>query len=192
MGPGPLTPRPRQSAGVPVSRAGDAKEWQDSGSVAGVASQRGGDVAVAASAQDADGQVAQAGHGPRCGAGADLAGVLGEGDIAEVVQRLDAPVAPDPVGQAGGWAWAAVRLVTAYTVTVRQRGLCRAWTRRVMRSAWVAWGKSRPATVVTCRRRSSTRPWPRSRVRSATGMSDHGRALSCWCSAGWLCLTISR
>jgi hypothetical protein len=29
-------------------------------------------------------------------------GVLGEGDIAEVVQRLDAPVASDVVGQAGG------------------------------------------------------------------------------------------
>jgi hypothetical protein len=38
----------------------------------------------------------------RGGSGADLAGVLGEGDIAEVVQRLDAPVPPDPVGEAGG------------------------------------------------------------------------------------------
>jgi hypothetical protein len=36
------------------------------------------------------------------GAGAGLGGVLGEGDIAEVVQRLDAPVPPEPVGQAGG------------------------------------------------------------------------------------------
>jgi hypothetical protein len=36
------------------------------------------------------------------GAGADLAGVLGEGDIAEVVQRLDTPVASHVVGQAGG------------------------------------------------------------------------------------------
>jgi hypothetical protein len=47
---------------------------------------------VAAQAQDADGEVAQAGHGPRGGVGADLAGVLGEGDIADVMQRLDAPV----------------------------------------------------------------------------------------------------
>src|SRR6266487_5814827 len=84
------------------SRAGDAKQWQDSGGVAGVAAQRLGDVAVAAGAQDADGEVAQAGHGPGCVAGADLGGVLGEGDIADVVQRLDAPVPADPVGEAGG------------------------------------------------------------------------------------------
>jgi hypothetical protein len=38
-----------------------------------------------------------------------------------VVQCLDAAVPADPVGQAGGLAWAAVRLVTAYTTTVRQR-----------------------------------------------------------------------
>jgi hypothetical protein len=46
---------------------------------------------------------------------------LGKGGVADVVQRLDAPVTPDPVCEAGGLAWAAVRLVTAYTVTVRQR-----------------------------------------------------------------------
>ena len=37
----------------------------------------------------------------RAGAGADLGGVLGEGDIAEVVQRLDRPVAAERVGQRG-------------------------------------------------------------------------------------------
>jgi hypothetical protein len=42
--------------------------------------------------QDADGEVAQAGHGPGGGAGAGLGGVLGEGGVAEVVQRLDAPM----------------------------------------------------------------------------------------------------
>src|SRR5215216_2287573 len=92
----------RQSAGVSGSRAGDAEQGQDSGGVAGVAAQGGGDVAVAAGAQDADGEVAQAGHGPWRGAGAELVGVLGEGDVADVVQRLDAPVAAHVVGQAGG------------------------------------------------------------------------------------------
>jgi hypothetical protein len=38
----------------------------------------------------------------RAAAGADLAGVLGEGDIAEVVQRLDRPVVAQQVGQPGG------------------------------------------------------------------------------------------
>ncbi len=93
---------PRQSAGLAGSRACDAEEWQDSGGVAGVAAQRGGDVAVAVGPEDADGEVAQAGHGSGGGAGADLGGVLGEGGVADVVQRLDAPVAPDPVSQAGG------------------------------------------------------------------------------------------
>jgi hypothetical protein len=36
------------------------------------------------------------------GAGADLGGVLSEGDVADVVQCLDAPVATAVVGQAGG------------------------------------------------------------------------------------------
>jgi hypothetical protein len=55
-----------------------------------VAAQRGGDIAVAAQAQDADGGVAQAGHGPWGVAGAELRRVLGEGGVADVVQRLDA------------------------------------------------------------------------------------------------------
>src|SRR5215207_2154415 len=80
----------------------DAEECEGAGGVTGVVAQSGGDVASAAGAEDPDGEVAQAGHGPRCVAGADLGGVLGKGDIADVVQRLDAPVTPDPVGEAGG------------------------------------------------------------------------------------------
>ena len=188
-----VPPGLRQSAGVSGSRACDAEEGrQDSGGVAGVAAQGGGDVAVTVLPQDADGEVAQAGHGAGRGAGAELVGVLGEGDVADVVQRLDAPVAAHVVGQAGGAGWAAVRLVTACTVTVRQRSWWSGRTLRVIRRAWVAWGKSRPAMVVTCRRRVSTRPWPRSRVWSATGTWCHGRSLSWRCSAGWLALTIRR
>src|SRR5829696_3176175 len=80
----------------------DAEEGEGAGGVTGVVAQGGGDVASAVEAQDRDGEVAQAGHGPRGGAGADLGGILGKGDIADVVQRLDAPVPSDPVGQAGG------------------------------------------------------------------------------------------
>jgi hypothetical protein len=62
----PLVPTagPGQSAGVSVSRAGDAQQGQDSGGVAGVATQGCGDVAVTTGAQDADDEVTQAGHGP--------------------------------------------------------------------------------------------------------------------------------
>jgi hypothetical protein len=54
--PRPLPPFPRASAsaGVSGSWAGEAEEWQDSGGVAGVAAQGGGDIAVAMEAQDAD------------------------------------------------------------------------------------------------------------------------------------------
>src|SRR5262245_25649154 len=70
---------------------------------------------VAVGVQDADGEVAQAGHGARGGAGADLGGVFGEGDVAEVVQRLDGPVAVTQSARREGLARAAVRLVTAFT-----------------------------------------------------------------------------
>jgi hypothetical protein len=86
---GVTTARRRQAAGLTVSRAGDAKQGQQPSRVAGVAAQ-GGDVAVAAQAQDANGEVAQAGHGPWDVAGADLGDILGEGGVADVVQRLDA------------------------------------------------------------------------------------------------------
>ena len=45
---------------------------------------------------------AQAGHGLWAGAAADLGRVLGEGDIADMVQRLDPQVAAEQVGQPGG------------------------------------------------------------------------------------------
>jgi hypothetical protein len=48
------------------------------------------------------------------------------------------------------FTWVAMRLVTAYTVTVRQRRLRRDRARRVIRRAWVACGKSRPATGLCC------------------------------------------
>jgi hypothetical protein len=53
-------------------------------------------------AEHADGQVAQGRHDVRAGTGPDLGGVLGEGDIADVVQRLDCPVPLDEVGEPGG------------------------------------------------------------------------------------------
>jgi hypothetical protein len=85
----------------------DAEQCQEVGGVAGVAVRCSGDGVAAVETQDADGEVAQAGHGPGSVAGADLAGVLGEGRLAEVVQRLDAPIPSDLVGpsslESNGW-----------------------------------------------------------------------------------------
>ena len=57
---------------------------------------------MAGVAEHCDGEVAQAGHGAGRAAGADLAGVFGVGDVADVVQGLDAPVAADELGEVGG------------------------------------------------------------------------------------------
>jgi hypothetical protein len=67
-----------------------------------VVAQRGGEVDRPGPAEHADDQVAQAGHDLGAGAGGDLGAVLGEGGVAEVVQRLDGPVPTQQVGEAGG------------------------------------------------------------------------------------------
>jgi hypothetical protein len=71
----------------------------------GVAAQGGGDVAVSMDAQDADGEVAKAGYGPRGRRRCRSGGILGKG-VADVVQRLDAAAAASVIGQVAGWAWA--------------------------------------------------------------------------------------
>jgi hypothetical protein len=47
------------------------------------------------------------------GAGPDLGAVFGEGDVAEVVQRLDGPVPAQQVGKPGGAGLGEGRLVIA-------------------------------------------------------------------------------
>jgi hypothetical protein len=69
----------------------------------------GGDAGVPGRFQDADGQVAQGGHGLGSAAGADLGGVFAVADVAEVVQCLDLPVAADPGGELGGGGLAGVQ-----------------------------------------------------------------------------------
>ena len=52
-----------------------------------------GDVGVASSVEYSDGEVTERGHDSWAGAGADTGGVLGEGDVAHVVQAVfDVPV----------------------------------------------------------------------------------------------------
>src|SRR5215211_424909 len=160
--------------------------------VAAGMSQRCGEVGVAGQAQRADGEVAQAGHHAGNAAGARVGSVFAEGRVADPVQPvLDLPVPAKPAGQLRGLAVPRARLVTAYTVTVRQR-LPSARTRRMTWIAWAAWGKHKPATAATFRVRSSMRPWPWSRVRSMTGICRHGSPASWACRVGWLALTTSR
>jgi hypothetical protein len=52
--------------------------------------------------EDCDAQVAEGGHDLGPVADADLGGVLAVGDIADVVQGFDAPVAAYPSGELGG------------------------------------------------------------------------------------------
>ena len=111
----------------------DAEQCQEVGGVAGLAARRSGDGVAAVETQDADGEVAQAGHGPGSVAGADLVGVLGEGGVADVVQRLDAPIPSDLVGPSSlspmDWSCAAVvdtlamRRVLVMEAGARSRGV---------------------------------------------------------------------
>jgi hypothetical protein len=51
-----------------------------------------GDLGVTGQAEQPDRQVAQGGYDLGAGGGADVAGVFGEGDVADLVERFDLPV----------------------------------------------------------------------------------------------------
>jgi hypothetical protein len=71
--------------------------------VAAGAAESGGDVGLAVLAEDADGEVARAGHGPGQVAGADFGVVLAEGPVTDVVQGVQVgPVTVPGVQRVGG------------------------------------------------------------------------------------------
>jgi hypothetical protein len=112
----------------------------------------------------------------RAAAGADLAGVLAEGDIAEVVQRLDRPVVRSRSASRAGLAWAWLRLVIAYTVTGRHLLVCRSRVLRVTSRTWAAWNRTDPPDG--CCRRQLPRiqdgvRWGARRARSARSAGSH-------------------
>jgi hypothetical protein len=83
----------------------EAEERQGAGGTAADPAQRGGDAGVTGQAEQPDRKVAQGGHDLGAGRGADAAGVLGEDDVADPVQRFDLPVRTDQGAQlrrAGG------------------------------------------------------------------------------------------
>jgi hypothetical protein len=92
----------RWSVVMSVSSGADPGGGEGSAWVAAVAAQGGGEVDRPRLAEHADGQGAQGRLDMGGRAGADLGGVFGEGDIAQVLQRLDGPVPAQQVGQAGG------------------------------------------------------------------------------------------
>ena len=122
-----------------------------------MAAQRGSDVDRPGPAEHPDDQVAQYRHNVWHGAGADLEGVLAQGDVADVVQRLDRPVPAQQVGQAGGRTNWNGRLVIAYTVTVYHLRVPGSRVLRVTSTTWAAWGKPKPLDADVFER-VSTRP----------------------------------
>ncbi len=91
----------RRSVVMSVSSEVDPEGGEGSAWVAGVAAQGGSEVDRPRPAEHADHQVAQDRHDVWCGTGADLGGVLAEGDVADVVQRLDRPVPAQQVSKPG-------------------------------------------------------------------------------------------
>jgi hypothetical protein len=79
-----------------------------------VLAEGGAEVDRPGAAERANDQVAQAGHDLRAISGAQTGGVLGEGQIPDVVQAiLDRPVPPDELGEPGGAGLGEGVLVTA-------------------------------------------------------------------------------
>lgn len=70
--------------------------------VPGCLSEAGGDVVDAGEAEGGDREVSAGRHRPGCVPGPQLGGVLGEGDVSDVVQGLDRPVPADQLGELGG------------------------------------------------------------------------------------------
>lgn len=67
--------------------------------VSGCPSEAGGDVAGAGQAEISDREVSEGGHRSGGVSGPQLGGVLGEGDVPDVVQGLDSPVPSDQSGE---------------------------------------------------------------------------------------------
>jgi hypothetical protein len=136
--------------------------------------------------------VAQAGHHAGEAAGARGGGVLGVGDVAEVVQCLDAPMPAQPAGQAGGACLVDVKAGDRVHGEMRQRRLAAWRTRRVTPIAWAACGNHRPATVATFEGRDLDAAMGVLAGASSTGSCRHGSLASWAWGAGWLALTTSR
>ena len=151
------------------SASHDCSEWP--AGPTGLVAEGGGDAGRPRQPQDGDHQIAQAGHDPRPGRGADLRAVLIEIHVADPVQPApDAPVAADDDGELG-----------VASLGEGQRGDRVAGLPRPLPLHLAAAGdldglggvrEGQPAaTAVTLRVRRSARPCPCSRLSQAFGTS---------------------
>lgn len=75
---------------------------EGAGLVPGCPAEAGGDVADADETEGSDCEVSVGRHRLGCVPAPQLGGVLGEGDVSDVVQSLDRPVPADQLGDPGG------------------------------------------------------------------------------------------
>src|SRR3954454_11354923 len=155
-------------------------------------SQAGGDVRVTGQAQGVDRQGAQDGEVGRVVAGAGLAVVLAEDDVADPVQAgLDAPVPAPPAGPQRRVGLSSIEAgdgVDGLHAPAPAPGAPPADD--LQRLGGVGKNSPCPSSLpvrsITRMVRVSTRPWPTERTRAASGTWSQGSAVSRVCSVFWL------
>jgi hypothetical protein len=100
----PGRPGPRRDRVWVVAGSWEAEERQDAGGTPVDPAQRGGDLGATGQAEQPDREIAQGGHDLGAGGGAD-AGVFGEGDVTDPVERFDLPVGAGQAPSCCGLAW---------------------------------------------------------------------------------------
>lgn len=124
-------------------------------------------------AGEGDREVTESGHRAGRVPRADPGGVLGEGDVPDVVRCLDVPVLAHGSGELGVGRGERVVAGDGTDGLNWLFPLFRSRRRRVTLIAWAACGsRSRRGTWTALRRRISSRPCPLSRVALPRGISD--------------------
>jgi hypothetical protein len=153
-----------------VGRSG-AEQGERAGAFPGRVAQPGGDVGLAGQLQQANRQVAQAGHHLLAVPGTDLGAVLVEGDIANSARTiLDLPLPADQHAQTGGVGTAGVQAGDAVDDLGARLAALQVGDVPGERERLPGAGEGDPAGAqAACRLRRSMRPGPRSTVVCAGG-----------------------
>ena len=161
-------------------------EQRDNLRVAAQFAGRGGDVRCPDEPQEADGDVAQAGHDPRAVAAADLGAILVVGPVADVVKAVSICQWPRfsssrrAASAFPGWRLVTPKRRSTVLLRPRTRPPARLVVMRSMQKTWPTDGKSRYSlsSVLVQMRRISIRPWPFSTVACSGGKSLRLRRLT--------------